>query len=545
MATQPALPLISVIIVNYKVAGEICQLLRSLVKAELYEAAEVIIVDNASMDNSFEIITAEFPRINWIPLKNNIGFGKACNVASQNARGAFLLFLNPDTLVSQNTLRVAVDFLQSHPDVGIMGPKIIKPDGRFQPQCRRSFPTPLNAFAYFTGLSRMFPKSKVLGQYNISPLYISPDISMEVDAVSGSFMFMRAALFSEIGGFDGSFFMYGEDLDLCARVKQHGNKVWYQPATQIIHFTGQSCTKNMLRSRMAFYNAMILFSKKYHHSYGAFFPGWFITLGTLALAALNIGTIALKSSTACFIDLLLINSTVWAATVIRFYPLHIRDPYASGNILIMTGMHVIISLCYLLTFAFRGVYASKSYSAHNTFYSSLIASAIFMSGIFFIQSMAFSRVAFAASAGLLLLLLTGWRTLLPRSIKQFKRWIYTTGDVIIVGNSPIASALIKETEQDKTALICGIVWPDDDASMPGEFEGYPVLGRIGALSSILKRRKADLILIATNAPWYSGIIETLSFVPVKHLKIRWVPHTLFDLPPEKIPQPIPLNDFSV
>ncbi len=543
MATQNDTPLISVVIVNYKVPDEICQLLRSLRQAELYDKTEVIIVDNASKDNSHEIISKEFPDTTWIPLKSNIGFGKACNVGTQNSRGNYLLFLNPDTLVSQNTLRVSVDFLESHPDVGIMGPKIIKPDGSFQPHCRRSFPTPFNAFTYLFGLSKLFPKSKLFGQYNLS--YLNPDASMEVDAISGSFIFMRHSLFKDIGGFDKAFFMYGEDLDICVRCREHGYKAWYNPDTQIIHFSGKSCTKNMIRSRIAFYESMVIFSKKYRHSYGAFFPGWVLIIGAIFLAGMNIGGILLKSFRAIFIDLLVVNIIIWAVTSIRFYFLPAVSPYFGDNTLLMLGMHIIMSLCFLLIYSYQGVYSSKRYSAGNTLISGLIASILFLTGVFFIKSMAFSRVAFAISAILIPLILVAWRELLPRSLSRLKQWIYSTGKVMIIGSGPIASALIKDTELDKTAQICGIIWPSNSDTMPGEFEGYPVLGDMKNLSSVLKRQKADLLLIATNESWYSSVIEALTFVHLKHLKIRWVPLSLFENSPDKITDPIPLNDFSI
>ena len=116
---------------------------------------------------------------------------------------------------------------------------------------------------------------------------------------------------------------------------------------------------------------------------------------------------------------------------------------------------------------------------------------------------------------------------------------------MIVGNGPIASAILKDIEQDKTAQICGIIWPENSENMPGDFQGYPVLGSMQELSSILKRQKADLLLIATNESWYSSVIEALTFAPHKHLAIRWVPHRLFESLPDTIPDSIPLNDFSL
>ncbi len=544
MSTQNSRPLISIIIVNYKVPHEICQLLRSLQEAEFYDKTEIIIVDNASGDDSQKIISDACSTVTWIALKNNIGFGKACNVGFQGASGTYILFINPDTLISRNTLRVSVEFLDSHPDVGIMGPKIIKPDGSFQPHCRRSFPTPFNAFAHFSGLSKLFPGSARFGQYKLT--HINPDISMEVDAISGSYMFMRHSLCKELGGFDKAFFMYGEDLDLCARCRRLGYKVWYNSDTQIIHFKGKSCTKNVIRSRIAFWEAMIIFSKKYRHSYGAFFPGWFLTINIFILGALNVAGVFFKSSAACFIDLLFINATLWAITTARFHFLPADIPYISSKVFLWIGMHIIMSVCFILTYVYQGIYSSERYTKRNAFISGFLASILFFTGIFFIKAMAFSRMAFALSAICIPLVLIGWRTILPRVLTRFKEWIFTTGKVVILGNGPIASALIKETEKDKSARISGIIWPiEDSETMPGEFEGYPILGNLKNIRSILGRQKADLLLIATTESWYSAIIEVLAFLHLRHLTIRWVPNELFEKSADQIPASIPLKDFSV
>ena len=170
-----------------------------------------------------------------------------------------MLLLNPDTVIAKDTLKVAVDFMQSHPKAGLMGPKILNQDGSLQASCRRGFVTPLVAFYYFTGLSRIFPKSKHFARYHLT--YMDENESAVVDAVSGSFMFIRRTLFDQLHGFDEQFFMYGEDIDLCWRVREKGYEVWYHPLTQIIHRKGQSSARSPLRSRFAFYEAMIIFSK--------------------------------------------------------------------------------------------------------------------------------------------------------------------------------------------------------------------------------------------------------------------------------------------
>jgi len=196
--------LISVVIVNYKVPECLLDALRSLREADLYEKIEIIVVDNASNDNSQQLVSTAFPDVNWVQLKYNVGFGKASNIGVKNAQGKYVLLLNPDTVVAKNTLSVTLKFMNEHPDAGLIGPKILNPDGTLQASCRRSFVTPSVAFYHFSGLSQLFPKSRRFGRYNLT--YMDPDVAAQVDAVSGSFMFLSRKLFAEIGGFDEQFF---------------------------------------------------------------------------------------------------------------------------------------------------------------------------------------------------------------------------------------------------------------------------------------------------------------------------------------------------
>jgi O-antigen biosynthesis protein len=534
--------LISIVIVNYRVPDYLKRTLLSLREADLYDRSEVIVVDNASQDDSRTRITGEFPEVVWVGLKNNIGFGKACNVGAKNARGEFLLFLNPDTLVSTTTLKVCVEFFASHPRAGLMGPKIINADGSLQAGCRRSFPSPLVAFYRLAGLSKMFPKSRRFGKYNLT--YLDPDTAAEVDAVSGSFMFVPASLFREINGFDETFFMYGEDLDLCCRVKEKGRTVWYNPATQIIHFKGKSAAKQTWKSRRAFYEAMIIFSRKYKHMHTAFFPGWLILVGIILQAGVNFLASLFRIFFACFIDLLLLNGILWGGITIRFFISSMTSPYTGSSVAIMLFLHALLSLSFVGIFLYRGVYSKERYSVASAFVSGLIASVIFMAAVFFMKSMAFSRIAFGVSTVVIIATLIAWREVLPRVLSRFRRFIFSTGSVVILGSDDVATALIRNFEEDSSANIRGILWPAK-GNYPGEFQGYPVLGHIENIKDVLSRDRVDLLLIATDQPWYSHLIETLATVKVKNLTIRWVPTELFGRSGEKLPEVIPLRDFSV
>ncbi len=535
-------PVISIVIVHFKVPEFLIRALRSLRQALLYDQAEVIVVDNASMDNSKQIITGEFPEIAWIDLKSNIGFGKACNVGAKSAGGEFLLFINPDTLVSQNTLSESIRLMRERPDIGLMGPEILNPDGTLQVSCRRGFPTPAVAFYKLAGLSALFPKSRRFGRYNLS--YLDPKAECEVDAVSGSFMVMPRCLFQDIGGFDEAFFMYGEDLDICYRVKERGYKVWYNPRTQIIHFKGRSSSKQSFHSKKAWYEAMLIFSRKYRHIQKSFFPGWLIAAAIISRATLTLISGLFRTSTAMLIDFALINTILFVGVSLRFVLSGMSSPYTGNHMVILIGMHALLSASFILTFAVRGVYAKARYSVVNTLVSGAAASTIFMSCVYFVNSMAFSRIAFLISALCIMLLLIVWREGLPILVGRLKRMVYSTGNAIVLGNDAVAKLLIKNFEDDPTAHIKGIVWASQ-TKVPGEFMGYPVLGTIEHIRSVLESGGIDLLLIATAQPWYSYVIEALASSKVKNLTIRWVPHELFEKPPEHLPAVIPLHDFAV
>ncbi|MBI3578172.1 MAG: glycosyltransferase family 2 protein, partial [Ignavibacteriales bacterium] len=247
MAGKPAHSsplLISVIIVNFNVREFLHHALVSLQKAMKGIKGEIIIVDNASDDGSVEMVRRRFPTVALIANKTNLGFAKANNLGLKKAKGKHFLLINPDTLVQEDTLRVMLKFFENNPDVGLAGCKILNPDGSFQLPCRRSFPTPWVALTKMSGLSALFPRTRLFGRYNLT--YLSPDETYEIDAVSGSFMMLRREAYEQVGGLDEDFFMYGEDLDWCYRIQKAGWKNYYVHSTKIIHYKGESTKRSNL-----------------------------------------------------------------------------------------------------------------------------------------------------------------------------------------------------------------------------------------------------------------------------------------------------------
>jgi GT2 family glycosyltransferase len=531
---------VSVVIVNYRVPEYLRETLRSVYQAEGGAQAEIIIVDNASGDNSQELITGEFPAVRWIQLKHNIGFGKACNVGVQNAGGTYILLLNPDTMISRNTLSVAVAFLDAHPEVGMLGPKILNPDGTLQASCKRGFPTPANSFYHFSGLSRVFPESKRFGRYNLT--YLDPDKPAEVDAVSGSCMFVPRALYKQIGGFDERFFMYGEDLDMCYRIRESGRQVWYYPETQIIHRKGKSSAKSIFRARIAFYEAMMLFSRKYRGIHGGIFPSWSIYFGILTLSALNIGVNLVRHFITVILDLSIINVVLFAAIVLRFSPE--SNPYHTLGLLSMFGIHALLSFSFVAMFAYNGLYARRAVPVAVTLFAGLLATSVFSAGIYFVKQLALSRIAFAVASVIISFLLVLWRVLAAQLPGKLRRPALAYDRTVLVGNGPLIDRIIDTIEKSRTGTIAGIIW-NNGAERPGDYAGYPVLGVLDELSTLLPRLRIDTLIIATHQPWYSHIIEVLSSAKVRNLTIKWAPHDLAQLDADKLPAEIPLRDFSV
>ena len=247
--------------------------------------AEVLVVDNASSDGSADMVATEFPWVNLIRSPRNGGFAYGNNQALARARGAAVLLLNPDTLLPRGAIARLMDTLAAHPEAGIVGPKLLRPDGSMHLACRRSFPTPSVAFYRLSGLSRLFPRSPRFGRYNLT--FVDPDVPIEVDSVCGACMLVRRPVIERVGGLDERFFMYGEDLDWCLRTHQAGWTVRYEPDIVVQHQHGAASRKRALRTTFHFFRAMDLFYRKHYvNQYPAVVTGVVRTAiyGALALA---------------------------------------------------------------------------------------------------------------------------------------------------------------------------------------------------------------------------------------------------------------------
>jgi len=278
-------PDLGIVIVNYNVRDLLRDCLASLYDSRGNLTFAVCVVDNGSTDGSADMVAAEFPQVNLIRARNggyavgnNLGLRALGFVEEQHMPGEgtprYALLLNPDTLLPPSALADMLAFMEAHPQAGIAGPRLVREDGSLDKACRRSFPTPEVALYRLSGLSRLFPRSRRFGRYNVT--YLPADVTTEVDSVVGAFMLIRAEVLAQIGLLDERYFMYAEDLDFCYRARQQGWQVWYNADVTVLHYKGRSSRQRSDLATLKFYEAMRLFHDKHFRQQTPTVVNWLI-----------------------------------------------------------------------------------------------------------------------------------------------------------------------------------------------------------------------------------------------------------------------------
>ena len=282
---------LSIIIVSYNTKELTKQTLESIYQEKNQDFDyEIFVVDNHSQDGSIEMIQSSFPEVKLIVNEDNLGFSKANNMAIKKANGRFILLLNSDTFVNNHCLEKSLKYLQVHSEVGALGCKVMLPDGTLDHACKRGFPTPVASLYYLLKLDKLFPNSKKFGAYDLT--YLSEDETHEVDSLMGAFMMVRKETIESVGLLDEDYFMYGEDIDWCYRIKQKGWKIIYYPEAGIIHYKGGSSKKKKAKLIYEFHKSMWLFFKKHYQKDSNILVVLLVVLG-----------IFLKMSVSLFINL--------------------------------------------------------------------------------------------------------------------------------------------------------------------------------------------------------------------------------------------------
>ncbi|MBM2840152.1 MAG: glycosyl transferase family 2 [Bacteroidetes bacterium] len=509
---------LSVIIVNYNVRQFLENTITSVMRAMEGLEGEVFVVDNASDDGSVEMVKSKFPRICMIQNKENVGFARGCNLGLKRAQGEYLLLLNPDTIVQEDTFHVMLSFFRETPNAGLAGCKILNPDGSFQLPCRRGFPTPWVAFTKIFGLSAMFPKSRLFGRYNMT--YLSPDETYEVDAVSGSFMMVSRRAYESVGELDEQFFMYGEDLDWCYRVSQDGFKVYYVHTTKIIHFKGESTRRSNLDEVRIFYSAMQLFVEK--HFSASFVVELFLTIGISFRAAIAALAKAARALALALVDFLLVDVALLAAGYI--YRGHVLDfpSYAYPTVYTVPAAIIVFAM-YV-----AGVYTTGKTSPGRAFMPVLVGYIFISAVVFFAKDFAFSRAVVIISGCISLVLLPGWRLGVKLVAKRGGgRGSLFGVRTLIVGTGGSAQEVVRKLRArvDGSYDVLGLI-ATTRRQIGDKIAGLEVIGSLDNVGKVISERKVGEVIFSMDGISYSDILSVIARSNDRNVNYRLVPNSL-------------------
>jgi GT2 family glycosyltransferase len=305
--TPSASATVFAIIVNYRTPHLTISAIEHLCASRLDgRGLQLVVVDNGSGDGSAEYVAARFPNVDVIASPANLGFAGGNNLAISgllerspdclDRNDAFVLLLNSDVEVSPDAVATCIAFMEANPHVGVVGPKVVLPNGRLDLACRRGFPTPARSFWKLTGLAKRFPDNPRFTGYNLT--HLDEDQITEVDSVMGAFMLVRLAAIDAAGLLDDRFFMYGEDIDWAYRIKQHGWRVFYLPTATVRHLKGATTRRQSYRMIFEFYRAMWLFHRKHYAKRSLFLLNWLVAAGIVVRGGIAIAANALRPAGA-------------------------------------------------------------------------------------------------------------------------------------------------------------------------------------------------------------------------------------------------------
>ncbi len=501
---------LSIIIVNYNVKYFIEQCLHSVFKALKEIEAEVFVVDNNSVDGSCSMIKDKFPRITLIENKKNEGFAKANNIAIRESKGEYILLLNPDTVVQEDTFENCIAFMDAHTEAGALGVKMINGKGNFLPESKRALPTPLVAFYKISGLSYLFPKSKIFGRYHLG--HLDKDQTHEVEILSGAFMFIRKAIIDKIGVLDERFFMYGEDIDFSYRIINAGYKNYYFAGTTIIHYKGESTKKGSLNYVIVFYDAMMRFAEKHFSKSNLWFFSVVIRLAIYLRASLAILKRFFKQISVPVLDCLLIYAGYlvikpwWES--IKFEP---GGKYPEVYIHVIVPGYIVI---WLLCLVFTGVY-DKPLKIGKIIKGIGIGTLLILSIYALLPlNFRFSRILIILGAIWSVISLSGFRYIMHLlNIKSFKLGEIQKKRIVIVGNN-------NEVNRVKQLLLQTHINPDILGFISNNMIDSPeYLGNLEQLEDIVSIYRAEEIIFCAKDITSQEIIDHM--LNLSHIDIEY------------------------
>ena len=456
------------------------------------------------------MVSRDFPEVKLYALESNVGFGRANNIGMRDATGNYMLILNPDTILGEDTLRVMVDFMRSNPECGVSGCKLLNADGSFQVSCRRGFPTPWASFTKLFGLSSAFPNSPLFAQYNLTHLPL--DQTYEIDALAGAFMMLSREAFEKTGGFDEDYFMYGEDIDLSYRIKKAGLSVYYVHSTSTIHFKGESTRRSTLNEVKVFYEAMHVFVKKH---YGA---SPFFTMMLRVGIILRSGLAAIKkyrgAIVLAFADALAVTVAILGVSRLSF------DAFLGLPKIDYPWIFLVAPLVFLVSLGIAGAYQPENRRHSRQIAMAVPLAVIILSSLtYFFKDFASSRslvlMIAGASTVLLLLVRIGFR-FLDRiryggegSARPHMRRTLLAGTG---AESVRIAGLLQSTGFIKRYELAGFI--ANDLTRVGEelVPGIYIKGDLSTLGKVIRDEQVDQVIFPADAFSYTEMLSAMQRV---------------------------------
>jgi len=502
---------LSIIIVNYNVKHFLDQCLHSVFRAVENMEAEVFVVDNNSVDDSMVMVADKYPKAISILNKKNVGFSVANNQAIRESKGEYILLLNPDTVVEENTFEKTVAFMDAHNDAGALGVKMIDGRGNFLPESKRGIPTPWVSFCKMTGLTKFFSKSKLFARYYLG--HLPENENNEVEILAGAFMLMRKKALDKSGLLDETFFMYGEDIDLSYRIIKAGYKNYYFADTQIIHYKGESTKKGSLNYVYIFYKAMVIFAEKHFSQNNAKLFGFFINAAIYLRASLAVFQRFIKAIAVPALDAGVLFGGLY---YIKEYWEHNHRFIRGGEYqpeLIQFAFPIYILIWLSMVFIANGY--TKPTKGKNIVYGVLIGTVIILAVYGLLPEVyRFSRAIILLGAAWALIVLPLYRFLLQRLFKvNFYKDENINKRLILIGD-----------EKESQRVI-------DLINSTGVRPGFIDVIHPDALNSInadtLKEKieifKIDEVIFCSENLTSTGIIENMALLRGLHVEIKIAP----------------------
>jgi O-antigen biosynthesis protein len=514
---------ISIIIVSYNVKYFLEQALHSVSKALTGIEGEIFVVDNNSVDGSSDMVRTRFPDVKLIENKKNVGFSAANNQAIRQSSGEYILLLNPDTVVEEDTFAKVITFMDEHPQAGGLGVKMIDGSGKFLPESKRGLPSPDVAFYKIFGLSALFPRSKTFGRYHLG--YLNKNEIHEVEILSGAFMLIRKSVLDKTGLLDEDYFMYGEDIDISYRILKAGYKNYYFPKTKIIHYKGESTKKSSINYVFVFYRAMAIFARKHFSEKNAKIFSLLINIAIYIRAAAAVISRFFSRVLLPFTDAALIFAGMFLLkeyweTNIKFIE---ADYYPVEFMQIAVPSYIII---WIISIFLSGGY-DKPVNL-NKIVRGIATGTIVILVIYALlpESFRFSRALILLGAVWAAIAAVGLRLFLnllnPKEMSLSGR---RKKKMIIVGNETEAKrilSLLKLSETETTFI--GYVTPENNGipKPSGEFSYYH-LGHSGQISDIINAYNVDEVIFCAGDISSAQIIEKMYTANGRNIEYKIAP----------------------